>query len=220
MPVILPAAILPGLRLLLTLVLALGLTDTAPPAPSEAAAPRQTEADEVTRYELLAPETAQFRIVFDVTATAAGARFYFNPIRKGSEASRESVIDRSTGEPLAFEVVPGAEARQGGVPDADLDMQFIRVKLARPVPEGGQARIRIDKTYKDAASWFSEGDVVVFKRSLGVKRNTVVLPAGYEVVFCNVPSQVLTEADGRIAVSFVNSYPDAASLVLRARKLK
>jgi hypothetical protein len=221
MPRILSVDILRPLRVLLPIVslaFAIGLAEpTPPPAP---APPRQTEADEVTRYELLPVETAQFRIVFDVTATTAGARYYFNPIRKGSEASRESVTDRATGEPLAFEVVSGAEARKGGVLDAEPDGQFIRVTLARPVPEGGQQRIRIDKTYKDAASWFREGDVVVFKRSLGIKRNTVVLPTGYEVVFCNVPSQVLTEADGRIAVSFVNSYPDAASLVLRARRLK
>lgn len=189
-------------------------------SPAAPPPPRQTEADAYTRYELLAPESAQFRILYDVTATTAGARYYFNPIRKGSEASRESVIDRSTGEPLAFEVVPGAEARKGGVPDAESDVEFIRVTLARAVPPGGQARIRIDKTYKDAASWFREGDLAVFKRSLGIKRNTVVLPSGYELVSLNVPSQVRTEPDGRIAVSFVNSFPDAASLVLKARRLK
>jgi hypothetical protein len=203
------------LLLLVWLALAAALAD--PPAPP---VPRQTEADELTRYELLAPETAQFRILYDVTATAAGARYYFNPIRKGSEASRESVVDRSTGEPLKFEVVSGEEARRGGVPDAEADMNFIRVSLARPVPESGQARIRIDKTYKDPASWFREGELVVFKRSLGIKRNVVVLPSGYEVVSCNVPSQVTTEADGRVAISFVNPFPDAASLVVKARKLR
>ena len=34
--------------------------------------------------------------------------------------------------------------------------------------------------------------------------NKVVLPAGYEVVGLTVPSQIITEADGRIGVSFVN----------------
>jgi len=208
---------------LIPLVLFLVLPAEPLPAPAPTPAPStglQTEADESTRYELLAPETAQFRILFDVTATTPGARWYFNPIRKGSEASRESVFDRATQEPLRFEVVSGSEARGHGVPDAEPEMQFIRVTLARPVPDGGGARIRIDKTYKDAASWKREGELAVFQRSLGVKRNTVVLPAGWEVVSCNVPSQVLTEADGRIAVSFVNSFPDAASLVLKARKLE
>jgi len=55
----------------------------ATPAPP--AAP-QTESDEYTRYELLAPESASFKIYYEVTATAAGAKVFFNPIRKGSTA--------------------------------------------------------------------------------------------------------------------------------------
>jgi hypothetical protein len=189
-----------------------------PEAPAPVPPPAQTQADEYTRYELLVPETAQFRIVYDVTATAAGARYYFNPIRKGSEASRESVMERASGEPLSFQVVSGAEARKTGLPDANLDTEYIRVALARPVPAGGQTRLRIDKTYKDSASYFREGGEIVFQRSLGIRRNTVVLPLGYEVIGCNVPSQILTEGDGRISVSFVNSNPDAPSLKLTARK--
>ena len=57
----------------------------------------QTEADEYTRYELLAPETGQFRILYEVSATTPGARFYFNPIRKGSEVTNEAVYDRASG---------------------------------------------------------------------------------------------------------------------------
>ncbi len=181
------------------------------------AQPRQTEADDYTAYELLGPDTHQFRILYDVTATTAGARFYFNPIRKGSEASDERVTDLATGQPLTFEVVSGAQARAGGHPTAALDTDYIRVTLTRAVPDGGEQRIRIDKTYKDAKSYFREGDAIVFARSLGIKRNKVVLPRGYALLSCNMPSQVLTEADGRIAVSFMNLNPDAVSLVVKAR---
>jgi hypothetical protein len=45
----------------------------------------------------------------------------------------------------------------------------------------------------------------------------VVLPAGYELVECNVPSQVLPEADGRIAISFQNAGPGEAPLTLKAK---
>src|SRR5258708_16278485 len=79
----------------------------ATPAPP--AAP-QTESDEYTRYELLAPESASFKIYYEVTATAPGAKVFFNPIRKGSTASDEAVFDAMTGEPLRFEVASGAEA--------------------------------------------------------------------------------------------------------------
>lgn len=180
--------------------------------------PAQTEADAYTRYELLAPGSGKFRILYDVTATAAGARFYFNPIRKGSIATDESVTDPATGRPLRFEEVDGATAQSQGLPSADLDTRYIRVELPRPVPAGGEIRVLIDKTYEDAKSYFEEGGELVFTRSLGIKRNAVLLPAGYELVRCNVPSQVLTGPDGRTAISFINANPDAAALTLRARK--
>jgi len=53
----------------------------------------QTETDEYTRYELLAPGSAKFKITYEVTATTAGAKYYYNPIRKGSTATEESVLD-------------------------------------------------------------------------------------------------------------------------------
>jgi hypothetical protein len=46
-----------------------------------------------------------------------------------------------------------------------------------------------------------------------------VLPAGYELVSLNIPSQVLSEPDGRIKVSFINTYPGSAALILKARPL-
>jgi len=188
-------------------------------AASSAQAPPQTEADEYTRYELLAPESAQFRILYEVSATTPGAAVYFNPIRKGSEATDEAVYDRMTGQPLRFEIVSGADARRGGHPEADLDTQHLRIRLPRPVPQDGEVRLLIDKTYRDPKSYFREGELLFFSRSLGIKRNSVVLPKGYEVVSCNVPSQVLSEADGRILVSFMNASPPDAPLVVKARRL-
>jgi hypothetical protein len=177
----------------------------------------QTESDAYTRYELLAPGSAKFRIIYEVTATTPGATYYFNPIRKGSIATDERVFDRATGKPLPFDVVGSAIARAGGVRSRDTTQTYIRVKLARPVPpDGGEARVLIDKTYEDAASYFTRGDTIVFTRPLGIKRNAVILPRGYEFVSSNYPSQVLQEADGRIGVSFWNNTPAEAPLTLRA----
>src|SRR5437879_294106 len=185
-------------------------------APSAAA--QQTEADEYTRYELLGPETASFKIFYEVTATTPGARVYFNPIRKGSAASDEAVFDAMTGEPLHFEVVTGAEARKDPLmTGADPAGSYIKVQLARLVPLEGQGRILIVKTYKDAKSYYRDGDAIVFDRGLGIRRNSVVLPKGYELVACNVPSQILPEADGRIAISFMNAGAEEAHLILRAK---
>ena len=184
-----------------------------------AASAQNRSADEYTRYELLAPETSSFRIIYDVTAVTPGARFYFNPIRKGSAASDESVIDLASGEPLEFEQISGVAAREAGLARADPDGEYIKVTLARPVPEGGEQRIRIIKTYKDPKSYFTDGDAIVFDRPLGITRNAVVLPAGYELIACNIPSQILEEPDGRVAISFLNPYPGAAPLVIRARPI-
>jgi hypothetical protein len=178
--------------------------------------PRQTEADAYTRYELLAPGSAKFRIIYEVTATTAGATHYFNPIRKGSVATDESVIDRATGKPLAFGEVGAAVARAGGVRVSDSTQTYIRVTLARPVPRDGEARVLILKTYEDTTSYFMRGDTLVFTRPLGIKRNAVVLPAGYELVSSTFPAQVLQEDDGRIGISFWNATPSEAAVTMRA----
>src|SRR6202012_693121 len=217
------------MRILHCAVLASGLVLTAA-AHAEAAhqdkdglyfpsAVAQTETDEYTRYELLAPETASFKIYYEVTATTAGAKFFYNPIRKGSAASDESVYDAMLGTPLHFEVVSGAQARMDPLmPDADLDTHYIKVTLARPVPLHGQGRVVIVKTYRDAKSYYVEGNAIVFSRPLGIKRNKVVLPPGYEVTGLTVPSQILTEKDGRIAISFLHAGSGEAPLILRATK--
>ena len=179
----------------------------------------QSEADEYTRYELLAPETASFKIYYEVTATTAGAKYFYNPIRKGSVASDESVYDAMLGKPLHFEVVSGAEARKDALmSDADAATDYIKVTLARPVPQNGQGRIVILKTYKDPKSYYQEGSTIVFSRPLGIRRNKVVLPPGYAVIGLSVPAQILTEKDGRLAISFLHPGSGEAPLVLRATK--
>jgi hypothetical protein len=179
--------------------------------------PRQTESDAYTRYELLAPGSGKFRIIYEVTATTSGATHYFNPIRKGSVATDESVFDRATGKALVFDVVGADVARAGGVGVRDNTQTYIRVTLARPVPpDGGEARVLILKTYQDSASYFTRGDTLVFIRPLGIKRNAVVLPRGYELVSSSFPSQVLQERDGRIGISFWNDTPSEAAVTLRA----
>ena len=178
----------------------------------------QTETDEYTRYELLAPDTASFAIRYEVTATTSGATVYYNPIRKGSVARDESVTDVMTGQPLKFEVVSGEDAvKDPLMKGEDASVDYIKVHLARPVPPDGQARMLILKTYKDPKSYYREGDAIVFNRPLSIPRNSVVLPAGYELVSCNVPSQVLAQPDGRIAISFMNGSGAEAPLIVKVK---
>ena len=183
--------------------------------------PQYISADTYTRYELLSPETHQFKIYYEVTETRAGARFHFNPIREGSEASDESVVDLATGQPLKFEVVSGEQAKKDS-PTENFSPKghFIKVILAHPVPERGEYRLAIIKTYKDEKSYYTEGDQIVFKRPLGIPRNSVLLPAGYEVTSSSVATQVLTETDGRVKLAFVNPGSGGQlEVTIRARRL-
>src|SRR5437870_5300994 len=178
-------------------------------------------ADTYTRYELLPPETHEFKIYYEVTETRLGARFHFNQIREGSEASDESVIDLATGKPLRFEVVTGAQAKTDSpAENFSPSAKYIKVHLSHSVPERGEYRLAIIKTYKDDKSYYAEGDQLVFKRPLGIPRDSIVLPAGYEIVSCSVATQVLMEPDGRLKLAFVNAGSGGQlEVTIKARKL-
>jgi hypothetical protein len=129
------------------------------------------------------------------------------------------VTDLKTGRVLEWSLVSGADARTAGHERANPAGQYIQATLARAVPEGGEVRVRIDKTYRDTASFFREGDEIVFSRTLGIKRNSVVLPLGYELTGVDYPSQIVTEPDGRIKLSFLNRGPAGVPYEVRARLL-
>lgn len=176
---------------------------------------------EFTIYELLAPETHRFAITYDVSYSVEGAKFYLNPIRRGSKVSDERVIDLGTGQPLKFESVDGKTAKAEGIRRAAIpdDALFLKVYFASPIPKDGVARFRIYKVYEDAASYFAQGDRITFDRPLGIRRNVVVLPAGYELIGCSVPVIVSRQPDGRMRVSMVNDRDDQLPLKITGRKL-
>lgn len=157
--------------------------------------------DEYTRYDLLTPDTSSVRMVYEVSATAEGARTYVDAIPAGAAASDVAVHDMMTGEALKF--VAAARA--------------ITITLARPVPPKGQGRIRIDKTIKDAGAYKRAGNAGVFTLPLGAGRHDIVLPPGYELVGCNIPVRVLTEDDGRTKLDVMNVAPGTATMTVTLR---
>ena len=86
------------------------------------------------------------------------------------------MIDRATGRPLTFEVVSGAEARNAGLANADLEGEYIKVTLARPVADRGSAHPD-RQDYKDPKSYFGTEDHRL-RPSARHPAQHVVLPAG------------------------------------------
>lgn len=174
-----------------------------------------------TIYDLQPPSTHSFDIVYDVSSDREGAGYFFNPIRIGSVSSKESVIDLATGKPLEFTEVDAKAARESGlvrgrIPD---EQRYIRVTFLHPVPKNGEVRIRIIKTYTDPPSYFEKDNTLVFDRPLGIKRNVVILPKGYELTGSASPGIVTTDADGRVRISFLNDRDDQLPVKITGRKL-
>jgi len=155
------------------------------------AAPAQTEADEYTRYELLAPETSSFKIYYEVTATTAARSISTTRFAKAARRATSMCTTQCSGSRCTLKCERTEARKDPLMADAQADTDYIKVTLARPVPENGQGRIVILKTYKDEKSYHPDGNGLVFDRPLGIKRNKVVLPPGYEVVGLTVPSQIL-----------------------------
>lgn len=177
--------------------------------------------DEITVYDLLAPETHKFAIVYDVTATREGAANYLNPIRRGSVADKERVVDRASGQDLKFDIIDGktAKAQENVGRNTADDDQFLRVHLLKPVAKGSETRIRIYKTYTDAASYSEKDGILVWERPLGIKRNVVILPPKYELAASASPAIVSTDPDGRVRLSFLNDRDDQLPVKITARRL-
>lgn len=180
-------------------LLPIALLSLAAPAAAQARAD-----DAYARYELLAPASGSFRVALDVTVSQAGATSYVEPLPAGAAATDVTAIEVMTGTALVVRRRPGA----------------IEVRLSRPVAEGAETRIRLSATYKAAGQYSRHGDAVEFRRTIAAPRNAIVLPASYELTAANLPVQVIEEADGRIAVSFMNLSPAAMPVAIRAREVK
>jgi hypothetical protein len=162
---------------------------------------RQTHVDEYTRHELLAPDSSSVRIMYEVSATTEGARTYEDHIPAGATVSNVAVHDMMTGDPLKFAVSAAA----------------IHISLARPVPAKGQGRIRIEKTVKNALAYRHTRDAATLTVPLGAGRHDFILPAGYELIACNIPVRVLTEDDGRVKLDLMNVAPGDGTIAISLR---
>jgi hypothetical protein len=171
-------------------------------------------------YELQAPESHAFRITHDYTARRAGEKYYFNVVRAGSHVADPESIDLDTGENLKWEVLPGKQVRERKLPVENIqdDSEVVVTYLARPLENGTTNRIRLKETYTDPKSYYLDGDELVWDRTFGRLRNTVVLPPGWYLTALVSPGTIQTLPDGRVSVYVVNPRSDDVRVYLRARR--
>jgi hypothetical protein len=171
-------------------------------------------------YELQAPETHAFRITHDYTIRNAGEKYYFNVVRAGSHVTNPESIDLDTGESLKWETIDGKTARERklAVGEVKDDTEIVVTYLANALATGTTNRIRLKETYADAKSLYLDGDELVWDRTFGRLRNTVVLPAGWYLTALSAPSTIQTLPDGRISIYIINPRNDDIRVYLRARR--
>lgn len=172
-------------------------------------------------YELQAPESHAFRITHDYTVRKAGERFYFNVVRAGSHVSAPESIDLDRGENLKCEIISGKQAIERKLPITDPikdDSEIVVTHLTRALESGTTNRIRLMETYSDPKSYYLDGDELVWDRSFGRLRNTVVLPPGWYLTALASPATIQTLPDGRVSVYVVNPRNDDVRVYFRGHR--
>jgi hypothetical protein len=189
--------------------------------PQNALLGERAHQDREILYELQEPSSHAFRITHDYTERQEGVRHYFNVVRAGSRVSDPESIDLDTGENLKWEILPGKQVKERKLPVREAlkdDTEVVVTYLARPVAKGASVRLRLKETYTDPQSYYLDGEELVWDRTFGRLRNTVVLPPGWYLTALAAPCVVSTLADGRAAVYAVNPRNDDIRVYLRARR--
>ena len=172
-------------------------------------------------YELQSPESHAFRITHDYTVRKAGEKYYFNVVRAGSHVTNPESFDLDSGEKLKWEIISGKQAVERKLPISDPikdDSEIVVTYLARAIEAGTTNRIRLMETYADSKSFYLDGDELVWDRTFGRLRNTVVLPVGWYLTGLASPATIETLPDGRVSVYIVNPRNDDVRVYLRARR--
>jgi hypothetical protein len=172
-------------------------------------------------YELQAPESHAFRITHDYTVRKVGEKYYFNIVRTGSHVTDAESFDLDNGEKLMWEVLSGKQATERKLPIGEPlkdDSEIVVTYLPRALEKGTTNRIRLMETYADPMSYYMDGEELVWDRTFGRLRNTVVLPAGWYLTTLTSPATIQTLPDGRVSIYVVNPRNDEVRVYFRARR--
>jgi hypothetical protein len=173
-------------------------------------------------YFLQQPETHSFLLYHDYTETRTGMDRYLNIVRTGSKASNPSAIILDTGEQLKVESFIGDAITKRGIDINDKikpDTEVVAIWFD-PVKEGESKRLRITETYTDPNRYIVYKDQLVWDRSFGRNRNTVVLPEGWFLTTSSIPAVISQNENGLTSLRFVNDRPDNIDVFIKAQRKK
>lgn len=194
-----------------------------PPAQGATERTRLTQralGDRDITYFLQEPTTNSFSLFHDYTESRVGTDKYINVVRTGSAVSNPSAVILDTGDVLRHETLKGqaiadAKIDTGGAVTADTE---IVVSYFPAVKAGQSVRLRISETYTAPQSYRLEGSDLVFDRSLGRPRNSVVLPPGWYLTSSSIPAVISETPDKLIRLDFFNGRNDGIDVLIKARK--
>lgn len=181
----------------------------------------RAEQDREIRYWLLDPSTHQFHISHDFTVTRTGQASVHSFVRKGSQVAPDSKITLlDTGEPLRTHIVSGRDVNALGyyTQKYDADTVVVQGDLPGPLQKGQSARVRVEETYTDPVGYKTDGNELVWTRTLGRALNYVTLPEGWMLSSVNTPAVVTLDAQGRVTLRFTNTHPGDLAVTIRARR--
>ena len=179
---------------------------------------RNTQTREIV-YFLQQPETHSFRLYHDYTETRDGIDKYLNVVRSGSKASDPEALDLDLGKELRVETLKGQEITDKGIKLSELSdsTEVIVIWFDAVVPPQTK-RIRITETYTDPNRYLLNQNQLIWDRSFGRPRNTVVLPAGWYLTDNAVPAIINQMKDGRISLYYENDRPGNIDVYVKALK--
>ena len=195
----------------------------SPPAQGPTERARLAERARLDRdivYFLQEPTTNSFSLYHDYTESRPGTDKYINVVRTGSRSSNPSAYILDTGEVLKHETLKGEAitAKKIDIGEAVTPDTEIVVLYFPAVKPGQSIRLRISETYTAPQSYRLDGADLVFERSLGRSRNSVVLPPGWYLTASSIPAVVSETQDKMIRLDFVNNRPDSLDVYIKGRK--
>jgi hypothetical protein len=171
-------------------------------------------------YFLQEPTTNSFSLYHDYTESRPGTDKYINIVRPGSRSSNPSAYILDTGEVLKHETLRGdaitatkIDIGEAVTPDTEIVVLYFSA-----VKPGQSVRLRISETYTAPQSYRLDDGDLVFERSLGRSRNSVVLPPGWYLTASSIPAVVSETPDKMIRLDFVNNRPDSLDVYIKGRK--